>query len=64
VAIGTRNEKVLPGLRVAIRMLKARKGPVKEDDRPPVKPLPGRKPRILPGQLDFFGQEHDGAGRS
>jgi hypothetical protein len=51
-----RNKRpMLPGLREAIRMLKARKGPATEDDRPR---RPERPPRVLSGQLDLDGNEY------
>ncbi len=39
--------------------LKARKGKPTENDRPPPSTLPGRSARVLPGQLDIHGREHE-----
>jgi hypothetical protein len=41
--------------------LRAEKRMPTDADRPPVKPLPGRKPRLHAGQLDFLGGEHGAA---
>lgn len=41
----------------AQRLAKARPGPPSENDRPPVRPAPGPKPKILPGQFDLDGNE-------
>jgi len=43
----------------ALRLrLRGRKGPATEKDRPPLSVLPGRRIRILKGQLDLDGNEH------
>jgi hypothetical protein len=43
----------------ATRALRLRKG--KADGwRPPPSTFPGRRVKILPGQLDLDGREHDG----
>ena len=44
-----------PGLREALRALKLPKRAPTDDDRPPVKPFPGRKPTLIDGQIDLFG---------
>jgi hypothetical protein len=46
-----RNAAVIEALRA---LDKPQRAPT-EADRPPVQPLPGPKPRILPGQLDLDG---------
>jgi hypothetical protein len=46
-----------PALTEAVKLLRARKGKPSDVDRPPVKPAPGRKPKLHRGQLDFFGGE-------
>jgi hypothetical protein len=46
-----------PSLLEATKLAKARKGKPTEADVPPVRPLPGRKPKVLPGQLDLDGNE-------
>lgn len=46
-----------PSLLEAQRLAKARPGPPSAYDAPPVRPLPGPKPKVLPGQLDIFGNE-------
>jgi hypothetical protein len=46
---------MLPGVRIATRMLRARKGPATEVDRPQRR---GTPTRVLPGQLDIYGQVH------
>ncbi len=51
-----------PALYEAERALKKRKGPPSAADRPYV-PIPGPKPKVLPGQLDIYGHEHDGERR-
>ena len=43
----------------AERALKKRKGPASDADRPYV-PIPGPRAKVLPGQLDIYGHEHDG----
>lgn len=43
------------GLTAAIQAQKLRKGPPDEQNQPPVRPLPGKKPKALPGQLDLDG---------
>jgi hypothetical protein len=54
-----------PGLTAARRLWKrgVRRGAPPDDDRPPPSTFPGRKPKLLPGQLDLDGQEHEGDGR-
>ena len=42
----------------AERALKGRKGPASAADRPYI-PIPGPRAKVLPGQLDIFGREHD-----
>jgi hypothetical protein len=37
---------------------KARAGVPAEADHPPVTVLPGKKPKLLPGQTDIFGGEY------
>lgn len=44
---------------VALRALKLRKGRPTEADRPPVTPLPGPKPTVLPGQRSLLGFYED-----
>jgi hypothetical protein len=44
-------------LNEAIRASRLRKGPPTDADRPRRR---GRRPRVLPGQLDLEGREHDG----
>ena len=51
--------KTHPALVEALRLLrKPRRAPT-EADCPPVRPLPGPKPRILDGQIDLYGHVHD-----
>jgi hypothetical protein len=44
-----------PGVAEARRLLKARKGPPTDADRPQRLSKP---PRVLPGQIDIFGHVH------
>ena len=44
-----------PGLTTAKALLKARKGPPDDADRP--RP-PSQQPKVLPGQIDIFGHVH------
>ena len=46
-----------PALAHARRLLKARKGPPTEADRPQ---RPSKRPRVLDGQIDIFGDVHGG----
>jgi hypothetical protein len=46
-----------PSIAFARRLLKARTGPPREEDRPPPSTFPGRAPVVLPGQLDLDGRE-------
>ena len=48
-------------LREALRALRARRGPPTEADVPRVRPLPGKRIRLIPGQLDLKGHVHDGS---
>ena len=45
------------GLREALRAWKAPKRVPTEHDAPPPSTFPGRKPKLLAGQLDFDGNE-------
>jgi hypothetical protein len=45
----------LPGLREARRLCTARKGPPSEFDRPQPR---SHRPKVLPGQIDIFGNVH------
>jgi hypothetical protein len=52
------------GLAEARRFVEARKGPPDDErDRPPVRPMPGRRAKVLPGQLDVYGSEQGHARR-
>jgi hypothetical protein len=42
----------------AARLSKARKGPPFEYDLPPARALPGKRVKILDGQLDLDGNEY------
>jgi hypothetical protein len=46
-----------PAMAEARRLLKARKGPPTENDRPQ---RPSKPPRVLDGQIDIFGHVHGG----
>jgi hypothetical protein len=47
-----------PSLTAALRALRLRPGPPTEADVPKPVPLPGRKPKLIVGQLDFDGNEY------
>jgi hypothetical protein len=47
-----------PGISEALRALKLRKGPPSDDDRPPPGVFPGKKVKLIPGQLDLAGNQH------
>ena len=53
----SRSKEKKPLLEAQRLARKARKGKPTAADAPPVRPLPGRKPKVLPGQLDFDGNE-------
>jgi hypothetical protein len=42
----------------AIRASKLKPRKPTEGDRPPPSTMPGRRPRLLDGQIDIFGVEH------
>jgi hypothetical protein len=46
------------GIAEAKRALRLRKGPPADGDRPPPTPFPGRKVKLIPGQLDLDGVQH------
>ena len=46
-----------PGIAEARRLLKARKGPPTDAERPL---RPSKPPRVLDGQIDIFGHVHGG----
>jgi len=46
------------GVREALRALRQRKGRPTSADQPPPSTLPGRRVRVLKGQLDLDGHEH------
>jgi hypothetical protein len=46
------------GVIAARRALRGAKAKPTERDRPPPSTLPGRRGRVLPGQLDLAGREH------
>jgi hypothetical protein len=46
-----------PSFLQAVQLAKARKGPPTENDRLSARPLPGRKVKVLPGQLNIYGDE-------
>jgi hypothetical protein len=45
-----------PAMAEARRLLKARKGPPTENDRPQ---RPSKPPRVLDGQIDLYGRVHE-----
>jgi hypothetical protein len=47
-----------PALVAARRAAKADKGPPPADYRPPVQVSPGKRIKVLPGQLDLDRREH------
>lgn len=44
----------------AVRAARLPKQTPIENDQPPVRVLPGRRVRVLRGQLDLYGHEHGG----
>jgi hypothetical protein len=47
-----------PGINQALRALKMRKRPPTDDDTPLPSVFPGKKVKLIPGQLDLDGVEH------
>jgi hypothetical protein len=48
-------DAIHPAVKQTYRLLKARKGPATDDDRPRRKSQP---PQVIPGQLDLDGNAH------
>jgi len=46
------------GISAALRALKQRPGPPTEHDRPRPSVFPGKKVKLIPGQLDLAGNQH------
>jgi hypothetical protein len=55
------SKPLTPAMSAARAALRAEKRRPTDADRPPVRPGPGRKPKLPAGQLDFFGGEHGAA---
>jgi hypothetical protein len=49
-----------PGVKKALQALRLPKRKPTDADRPPPSTFPGRKAKVLPGQLDFEGHEAPG----
>lgn len=52
-------ERTPPSLAEALRALRLRKGLLTEADIPRTTPLPGKRAKVIPGEMDIFGAVHD-----